>query len=383
MSNGIAPKWSDSLSTSFMVNSVAISEDAQRVVSGTYYYPYQETPTEEVHGTYGTYCHDSRGNLLWKDEFEGDEGVYAVAISADGKVAAGGGLRSGGPYSDEPDAGMLRAYDVASGQQLLDYAHHLLFRRRVNSVSLSGDGKVLAAVAFKKIYVFVRNGAAFPSNPTILNAKGELQSVAVHRSGKWLAACDKRGHVYVAKIGNQGVSGQQIWTAQTKIPFLSVAAAVQKEIFAVGGGNILYVFSANTVMGGGGPMGSFNVPSGGTRQDVRWVTISSDGSRIALVANAQAAGLLMVLSNNDGRMNELWRAGLDRNPNGTSIDSAGALVGAADGLPYGTQGKFYLFDGKGTKKGDFATSNMNWPIAVSADGSGVAGGSDNGTLYYL
>src|ERR1700680_903376 len=142
------PKWQHQLSTSNLVNWVAISDDGSRVVADTYYYPYPGTTRTNTQGTFGTYCYDSGGKLLWSDEYQGNEGVFSVAISGDGQVAAAGGLFTGGAYSDRPDNGLLRAYDANTGKLLLDYQG---VRRRVNSIALSGDGGVLAAVSANKL----------------------------------------------------------------------------------------------------------------------------------------------------------------------------------------------------------------------------------------
>ncbi|MBI3680212.1 MAG: hypothetical protein HY235_07420 [Acidobacteria bacterium] len=372
-------KWNKLLSNSFMVNSVAISDDASRVISGTYYYPYPGTPSDDVDGTYGTYCHDSSGTRIWAEEYDGDEGVYAVAISGDGRIAAAGGMLSGGQYSDNPDTGMLRAFDAANGTRLLDFTD---FRRRVNSTALSADGSVLAAGVARKVYIFVAAGGLFPLAPAVVSAAGEVVSVAVHASGGWVAACDKRGKVYLATIAGGVVQTFQ-WAAATRTPFLSVAISRSSGYFVVGGGNDVLLFTLKSMMLGTGPVARFPVPAGGTRQDVRWVAISDDGALIAAVANAQQDGLVLALSNKNSQLSLAWQQQLDRNPNSTSMDSAAKFVTAADGLPYGTKGTFYLFNGVGSKNGEEPTSNMNWPMVISANGKAIAAGSDNGTLYYF
>src|SRR5439155_24191487 len=116
--------------------------------------------------------------------YVGVQGVFAVAISGNGKVAAAGGiLKDSG--NRPPFQGLLRAYNADNGQLQLDYqglvgpqpaplgtgaaapARPDTGRaQRVGWVSLSADGGVLAAAA-DKIYVFVRgNSGKFPDQPT-------------------------------------------------------------------------------------------------------------------------------------------------------------------------------------------------------------------------
>src|SRR4051794_19872794 len=88
MSNKV-PKWANSLTTVSWVNSAAISDDGQRVVAGTFIHDYPNNSM--VHGTFGTFAYDAAGNQLWGDTLSTWDGVFAVAISGDGSVAAGGG----------------------------------------------------------------------------------------------------------------------------------------------------------------------------------------------------------------------------------------------------------------------------------------------------
>ena len=65
-----------------------------------------------------------------------------------------------------------------------------------------------------------------------------------------------------------------------------------------------------------------------------------------------------------------------------SFDADGQWLGLADGHPDGSPGAFYLFDGgTGSLAWSYGTSNMSWPIQVSGDGSTVAAGSDDGSVY--
>jgi outer membrane protein assembly factor BamB len=124
-------------------------------------------------------------------------------------------------------------------------------------------------------------------------------------------------------------------------------------------------------------------------ENVRWVAISGDGGFVTAVANRlnadkQArAGLLVALSLEDGQLCKVWDKKLDRNPNSTSMNAAGTYIGLADGYPLGNPGQFRLFDRNGNELWSYTTSDMNWPMVVSADGAGIAAGGDDGNVYYL
>src|SRR4051794_17274970 len=129
----------------YMVNAAAISADGSRVVAGTYYQNYVSTSRTRVDGRYGLYVFSTAasGTLLFSHEYDGDKGIYAVAMSADGSVAAGGGLLTMGKTSPfKPKRGLLLAFDVPSGTKLLETSD---ITDRVTSVGLSGNGQVLVA----------------------------------------------------------------------------------------------------------------------------------------------------------------------------------------------------------------------------------------------
>src|SRR5262245_59860906 len=112
-------KWNKDLG--HFVNSVGVSNDGGLVAAGTYYFRDPGTENDSTEGTFGTYCLCKSGNELWRDEYQGNEGVYAVATSADGPIVASGGLLTGGLHGANPDAtkSLVRAFD-AHGNRLLD-----------------------------------------------------------------------------------------------------------------------------------------------------------------------------------------------------------------------------------------------------------------------
>jgi len=405
--NAQRPVWTRDIATNsppFWVNSVAISSKGDRVMCGTFSHDYSKTTSRfapNQPGTFCTSCYDSTGKQLWTDTYVGMDGVFSVAISGNGKVAASGG------WLDDTH-GMLRVFDAATGKKLLDYAE---MPQRVSTVALSNDGNLLAA-ASDHVYVFVKSGGKFPAAPSCIpfGPTDLLSSVAVHPSGKWIAACGKKGVVCVAELSKGAVSKTYKWTAPegklnpddpnsktSPMPFLAVAIARKSDAFVVGGGDMLYWFTLKGMRKGKTPAGfdtrDANAPTGptraGTYQDnVRWVGISGNGKRVSVgvnrLVNKKFTGALYALSVSGGTLKQLWKTLRDSNPNSTSIDDAGKYVSVCDGFPVTDPGNFAVYDAKGgNKRWDYEVTNMNWPMFISANGTAIAGGGDDGKLYYF
>ena len=401
------PLWESRLTKIFWVNSVAISNDGKRLVAGTYIHDYDQKIDKgfpNVQSRFGVYFYDDvpkvqtdRVDPKWSDEFKAWDGVFGVAISGDGKIVAGSGWfdRNG-----DTKLGLLRAYDAESSSAgalkvLLDFKD---ITQRVSWVSLSNDGRVLAAVA-DDVYVFVREGDAFKPEPVALGvsevAKQYMTNVAVHPTGAWLAACDHSGHVYAARLNNGVIENLVTWPALKEYPFLSVAIASDAGKFVVGGGNLVFVFDFNEFMAQGAsyqpkefdtaPEGESGVPEdqpGKLAENVRWVATSADGTLITVVANRSNLDGKLFARNGD--LTPRWHVAIDNSPNSTSIDAAGLFVAMADGWPTSTPAKFHLFNASdGKKRWESGTLSMNWPIVINTNGDAVVAGSDDGTVYYF
>ena len=385
----------------YMVNAVAISDDGSRVVAGTYYQHYEGTTRVRTDGKFGTYCYDTKGagTRLWADEYQGHRGIYSVAISGDGTVAAGGGLMTKGKFQ-QPKRGLLRAFDAATGSKLLNSSD---FPNRVNSVSLSRDGGVLAAVAESSLFVFLRSASGlFSASPQEIDLDGYSQSVAVHPSGSWLAACDQTGKVYVSTISAGVVNPPATWTALERrdptrsssprfpVKFNCVSVARASNSLTAGGGNFVYLFTLASIQSGTpGPVARYTSFDTTGPHNVRFVAISDNGGFVTTVVNDEdpagvGIGRLIKLSPGaGGQLNVDWMAPLSRLPNSTSIDSTGTRITAADGYPDTVPGTFYLFNASGVKLWQHGTPKMNWPMFISANGLGIAGGSDDNTLFFF
>lgn len=415
LSTGVKPLvWEKRLSEILWINSVAISHDGGRVVGGTFLHDYRQRTGKfqpNIQSRFGTYCFDhtpqkdgknATALALWSDEYDGWDGVFGVAVSGDGRVAAAGGWleKAGNSVAGHTVWGVIRAYNAADGTRLLDFTN---LNQRANWVALSQDGNVLAAVA-DDVYVFVRDGKTFNPIPLKLGigitANRYVTGLALHPNGTWLAACDQIGNVYAATIRNDGFREKLMWKAPQKIPFLSVAIAAKTETFVAGGGNSVFLFSLDGMRQKRDPIAFDttvdqkpetippNKPDGRIQENVRWVATSADGTLVSVVANRsegeKGTGALLALRPDGDRLTRLWYQRLDNNPNSTSIDADGRYVAASDGYPTIKPAKFYLFDAKdGGKRWDFQTNSMNWPMALSANGTAIAGGSDDGTVYYF
>lgn len=386
----------------YMVNAAAISDDGTRAVAGTYYQHYVNTTREAVDGHYGIYAFDTANpnNPFFVHEFDGDKGIYAVAISGNGRVAAGGGLlRAGSVNPFTSKRGLLRAFDVCSGQLLLDTSD---FTDRVNSVALSRDGGVLVAVSESSLHVFLRqNSGLFAKPPQFIDLSGYCETVAVHPSGTWLAAADQNGTVYVSTITGGLVSNPTTWVAlepedpglanslDVPVRFHSVAISRTADMFAVGGGDVVYLLTPASMQASpAGPVGRFTSFDATGKHNVRWVAIADDGSFVTAVVNDKSAtgtplGRLIKVSCGPGGLTKAWEAQLDHPPNSTSIDGAGNLITAATGFPNHVPAAFYLFDTLGQPLGKHPTADMNWPMQVSRSGTGIIAGSDDNTLLFF
>jgi WD40 repeat protein len=398
------PVWSVSPANGqYFINSVAVSADGQRVVGGTFYHVYGGTQTrrEDVagflsaaspgastdDGTFGTYCYDAKGNPLWKNEFTGWQGVYWVAISADGSHAA-----AGGNQTQSPQAGFVRAFDGASGAVQLDFPT----AQRVNQVALSADGAWLVSAAETLILfrfdpltaAYVKADVFTPApNGSDSNA---VVSVGISADGATIVFSDYAGHIGVlANTGGQlSLSGQY----QMASSFCHmVALTTDGTFFAAGGaGGTFYLCNTGRFITEEKPTYAYDT---GLTDPVYGVAVADGGGVFAGVVNSGAdAGFVYVVSIVDFATQLQAKFATARNPNSASLNLVSGLLAVADGHPDNTPGDFYVFDGI-TAEGNpivvpqlawqYQTSNMSWPIKISTDGQAVVAGSDDSFIYYF
>ena len=384
-------KWESQTNSPFYVNSTAISADGQRVVAGTFYHVYTNLMAEPApaleSNQFGTYCYDGDGTPLWADMFEGYEGVYSVGISGEGNVAASGGWFSNTPALQ----GFVRAYDVESGpDNILDYR----LGERVNALALSSDGAFLIAAA-DDVYLFQQSGGVFSDTPAKLvlasppagsTIPNSAQAVAITSDGAWILAGDYYGNLYLVENDNGSFGTQYVWSDTTALTTIhAIAMTPDGQWFAVAGGgptSTVYLFS-QTSMTLAAPTyaGMYTLDTGGR---VGWVAITDDGTMLSAIGNKAKAGSVVTIKNDAGTLSKIWEQPTQHNPNSTSMDASGKYVSVADGYPDGNPGSFSLYDGAtGDQMWSYPTPNMNWPMFVSADGSGIAAGTDGGAVYYF
>ena len=423
-----APEWVQALSSVSWVNSVAISHRGDRVVGATFIHDYENK--SKVFGQYTTVCFDGDGKKpLWTKPLAGWDGLFAVAISSDGAVAASGGLFTA-PRADQlitgpgQTTGLLLIFDAANGNVLFDPSTvGAPIGDRVNIITLSADGDIVAAAA-DQLYVYKRNGGTYApmtssapgGDPDFRTALGRVAAVAVHPGGQWFAACNDRGQLLIATIAGGAINrtflvkvpDEPVNPAMpgTKAPvrFLSVIAAAESDAFVAGGSDVVYRSSLSDVLNGTPPVrydasdGAAPVVDTATivaaaapplaRPNVRWTAISGDGRGLAAVANripspnnGNSGGQLLIFDAQSAA--PTVKVPLAHNPNGVSMDHSGAIIAVSDGYPVGRPGMFYRFDFNGNEMWRWETPNMNWPIAVSGNGSAIAAGGDDGRLYYF
>ena len=399
------PVWKISPANgSYFINSVAVSADGGRVVGGTFYHVYGATKsrssdaagflgaagTSSDDGTFGTYCYDQAGNLLWKNEFSGWQGVYWVAIAADGSRAA-----AGGNMTQSPQAGFVRAFDGATGALLLDYAT----TQRVNQVALSADGTWLVSAAESLVFfrfdavagayvqsaVFTPNLSAYHGG--VMNA---VVSLGISADGSTVVFADYAGHIGV--LANAG--GQLSLLQQYKLPASfchMVALTPDGKSFAAGGSaGCFYLCETARFIADAKPTYTYST---GLTDPVYGVAVAAEGGVFAGVVNSGPdAGFVYVVEIVDFAASLQVKFATARNPNSASLNLQCGLLAVADGHPDGTPGHFYLFNGI-TDSGlpvvtpalswQYQTGNMSWPITMSANGKAVVGGSDDSFIYYF
>jgi endonuclease YncB( thermonuclease family) len=397
--------WSAALSGKAWVNSVAISDDGRRIAGVTFLHNYEAPST--MFGSYAMSVFDAQGRLLWARQYPQTlDGLFAVAISGDGQVVAGGGQLT-------ETGGVLCICDAGTGGVMLEERS---LAACVDVVALSHDGSTVA-VAAEKLYLYQRRGEGYVSlNPPDgpVRVDDAVKAVAIHPSGKWLVAGDKSGKVTLVTLNADGIENVHCWTAPEKpidrtrpdtscgpIPFLRATIAENSEAFAVGGGDFVYGFTKpGFIQGAAGteydtwdtdaPNGQLDSEGGNLAdlvpaENVRSVALSADGGILAVVANRRiagaATGALLVYKN--GNQSPAWHLRLPRNPNDVSLNRDGSRIAIADGFPPGDPAAFLVFDGDGHELWQYPTTDMNWPIAINREGTVLAAGSDDGKLYYF
>jgi WD40 repeat protein len=352
------------------INSVAISQDGSTVVAGTFYFPYgagaKHSPADVTQITVGTFAWNAKGKSLWQDKFPATEGVYWVAVSRDGAWAAACGLSAQGQ-------GFVYIYNVASGTRVSTYNTKV----RVNMVAFSSDGSYLVAGA-DETYLFTRTGSTWGAPKALPCASGDsVIAVGISATGQWIVAGTFLGSVVLVK-NNAGAFGAPVsWSMKGTIHWVAMSADGSTFTAAPSGTSVYCFETAN--------FGTTKKPAWSAAltgcNSCRAVAVSDNGSMVSAAGNVGTAGKIFLFAGASGK--QLWSQATKRNPNSTSLDTAGKYVTVADGYPDQTPGDFYLFDASGNSMGSVQTNNMSWPMQISADGTAIAAGSDDSSVYYF
>lgn len=389
-----APTWKVSPSNGkYYVNSVAVSADGSRVLCGTFYHHYgkgelrrapgtppapaPKTPSPED-GTFGVYCYNAAGQPQWKDEFAGWQGVYWVALSANGARAAAGGF-----LSATAPQGFLRSYDATNGRSLLSRTT----QQRVNQVALSSDGTWLVSAA-ETLLLFrydVATAQFVQTDEFVPEGNDGVVSAAISADGSTVLYAGYSGHIGVFA----NVAGKLQLRARWKVPggqptdFCHMLELTPDgKAFVAGGANGSFYYSdVAAFVAGGAPAWTVTT---NVRGAVYGVAISGDGSLFAGVFNRGAAGDAWVNPRPGTGAGVARHFALAHNPNSAALNATHRLFAVADGHPDGSPGCFYLFDtATGALRWTCPTTNMSWPITIAANGSAVVAGSDDSFLYYF
>lgn len=366
------------------VNSVAISADGQRCIAGT--------SEEYGSGQFSVVCYDAHGSLRWRAPF-GEagsyQGVFWVAISADGALAAAGGETGKG-------AGLLTIYDGATGAVIFSAAQP----SRVNQLCFSRDGSSLLTCFGNTVALYRSSGTSFALAAAHDFSPFACGSCALSADGSVAAVASRDYDTCQGQVSALGISGN----GMTVIGSATFASGAMRVAMTDSGSHWAAAFHDGSCAlfsqaSPGAAVWSYLPTEAGL--DVAYgvdITETADGRvLVACGANltvptppppAPHAGLLYMVQSVDGNPALLWQSYLQYAANpGVSLDTNARYVTATDGSPTAgggeSPGNFYLFDGAtGAPLWTYPTTTMNWPMVITPDGSAVLGGSDTGSVIY-
>ncbi|MBV1787864.1 hypothetical protein KQ940_07320 [Marinobacterium sp. D7] len=406
------PTWTHQSEKGLQINSTAINGDGSIVVYGT--------SSEFDSGNFTFYACNAEGQNIFAVPISKQscyQGVFWVAVSEQGGIAAAGGETS----KSGPNNGFLQAYAVTTGAPCL---LNETLPGRVNQVSLSADGTYLLAT-FTEYLDNIESGvlqlyqldnektayqltdhfslAGYGFNSCEISTNGTRAAVSAiaytdddKTDGKVIAFNVDNGKLYrqsdaalsagsmrVAVVADGSYWGASLhdgscalftdssttpdsplWTYQP--PDLDLSLAYGFDITKTAAGKVILAVGVNLAENGNA---SSQDPLG----------------RLYLVESVktsahEAPELLMI-------------ADIEYSPNpGVSLDTDANYVTATDGKPADehsggntdeSPGNFYLFDIPAKAQlWQYPTKIMNWPMMISANGAAIIGGSDTGELFF-
>lgn len=399
-----APSWTATPDPTLQVNSVALSADGNTCIFGT--------SSEYGSGDFNVYHYDATGTLRGSWPFgpaNSTQGVFWVAVSADGQFAAAGG------ESASKNAGLLSAYRLSDGATVLSET----CSSRVSQVSMSGDGSLLLAVFGDTVRLYNYNGSAYTCVGQQSFTGASCGSCALSPDGfVGVVACTiyhdddsadggsspSTGQVVSLSIAGNALSVSGTWPTGTGVQRVAMAATGNYWGAVLHDGSCALLGPANVDK----PLWQFRptLQNLGIAYGIDITETSAGRVVLACAANvpipetepiqAPSGGYLYLVEsvpNGAGQAAKFcWGSQLQYSGNpGVSLAREAQSVTATDGQPIyplttppkETPGNFYLFDGAtGEKLWSYATPIMNWPMTITPDGSYAFGGSDDGSVYF-
>lgn len=372
----------------YYVNSVAASSDGQRLVAGTFFKTYAtarriEPPAPRPNavaddpqaGTFGVYAYDRTGTLCWSDTYSGWQGIFWVDAAAAAPVCAAGGWFTNTPAYQ----GVVRAYDLDTGNRLLDDRTG----SRVNQVSLSADGSLLLCAA-DTLRLYQRSGDSFSllGSPMLAQDGDSVVTAFLAGNGATAVCATLKRGIFVFTVGDTGLTqtANWSWPASSGCCHSVVLNHAGTRFAAGGSGGIYALFDVATLQETSKPILECTAPN---KAVVYSVAIAETGDEFAAVANVTGTGTKgLVLCHKAVSATPAWSYATTNCPNRVVLNSAHSLLAVADGYPDGCPGIFYILGADdGREIGRYTSGNMSWGIAISADGTLVAGGSDDARAY--
>lgn len=394
-------------------------------------------------GAFGlTLLNAADGSVLRQDLWEPQptDGVFWVKLSPDGAIAAAGGWQtmdsSTGTY-----VGRLRVIRVADGFVMLDQATG----SRVNQIAMSADGRWLAAgcgatysAAGQQIYLYELAGDTYTALGGFTSSANSIQTLAMSDDGKWIIAglygtpsvilfqnIDRmlveyatwnipstsqaagaepeafdtrrsvREHRAALKLRNALGSEPEAGSSGAYIKFVTITPDGSAMAAALSGTNGVAFFTRQNFISTKQPDWTFAPANITTSSNI---SIAADGSFMVLGSNGKTtikgpsgedlpAGAITRIDNQGMSGAQAWQTLVEYDPNpcnhmlawGDNVLAFGTGEPKTGGL---TEGRFYVLrSSDGAILGRYATSVMNWPFQMSADGQFAIGGSDDGHLY--
>ncbi|MGA2178560.1 MAG: WD40 repeat domain-containing protein [Verrucomicrobiota bacterium] len=397
-----APDWNKSLGNS--INWLSMSGDGNVIFTGTFAFTNW--------GNFTVASFNKSGTMLWQDnDFTNFyEGVNWTGISRDGQYAAAGGWVATATHQ-----GFLRAYATGTGARLLDDRPP----GRVEGIALSTNGTWLVSASedlrlyqlrFLRFPILVWNSKIVPNihvpwwnwlipiwktcifyTPTSTNAPSgdTFHTVAMSGDGHWIVAGGSAGKVRLFENQSNTLVLTELWQTNASTYYAQfVDMTPDGNWFAVAylDGHVemfnrasfastdkpVWDYTVNTT---GKKVWSVHVATNGTEVAAASLELGGSGGGICMIQNKAGSGGTYT-------PNLLWNFPTIKGPNpGLGMDDNNQYVVGADG--YNSAGHFYLLNAvTGAQIWDYATSTMNWPIAISGDGHSIAGGGDSGIVYH-